>query len=308
MKFEHYIKPMLASIGEKAFDDADWVFEIKYDGYRAIAELDKKTVKLYSRNGLDFSKDYPAIFEALKKPRIKAVLDGEIVAFDAHGKSSFQMLQQLGKGKASPTLVYYVFDILSFNGKDLTELPLLERKERLKKILPKNELICYSDHVEVEGKAFYKLIVKKDMEGMIAKRVDGEYLPGKRSSSWLKIKYHKEQEVIIAGYTAPKGERRYFGSLLLAVYDKGKIRYVGHAGTGFNELTLHSLFMKMKPLARKKSPFTEDVHANGPVTWLKPELVCQIKFTEWTHDKQMRHPVFLGLRKDKPAKEVVYEF
>ena len=306
MKYAHYIKPMLAKTGDEPFDGEEWIFEIKFDGYRAIAEVDKKKIKLYSRNGLDFSADYPRVFEALKKLKLHAVLDGEIAALDKQDRPSFQLLQQIADDASIP-LVYYVFDLLEWNGKDVKHYPLVERKELLRKIIKSGEVIRYSDHVEKEGKKFFKLIVKKDMEGMIAKKRDGIYGPGRRSADWLKIKHHHEQEAIIVGFTEPKGGRKHFGSLLLAVNEKGKLKYVGGAGTGFNDKTLKELFGKMKPLAMNHSPFAQRIPANGPITWIKPVLVSNIKFSEWTQGGQMRHPVFLGLRKDKKANEVVKE-
>jgi bifunctional non-homologous end joining protein LigD len=306
MKYSHYIKPMLAKTGDEPFDEEGWIFEIKFDGYRAIAEVDKKNVKLYSRNGLDFSDDYPAVFESLKKLKLQAVFDGEIVALDKQDRPSFQLLQQIGDDDSIP-LVYYIFDLLEWNGKDIKHYPLIERKELLQKIIKPGEVIRYSDHVEGEGKKFFKLVVKKDLEGMIAKKADGIYQPCRRSADWLKIKHHHEQEAIIVGYTEPKGGRKHFGSLVLAVNEKGKLRYVGGAGTGFNEKMLKELFGKMNRLATDHSPFTQRISANGPITWIKPVLVSNIKFSEWTQDGQMRHPVFLGLRKDKNANEVVKE-
>ncbi|MEO5673583.1 MAG: non-homologous end-joining DNA ligase [Chitinophagales bacterium] len=297
---------MLATIGKGPFDGEDWIFEMKFDGYRAIAEMNGRDVKLYSRNGLDFQKDYPAVFDALKKLNGHAILDGEIVALDKNDKPSFQLLQQIGDNPSIP-LYYYVFDLLELNGKEIQQLPLIQRKELLQKLLKKNKVIRYSDHVEREGKKFFKLIVRENLEGMIAKRSSGIYETGRRTTGWLKIKYHHEQEAIIVGFTDPQGGRKFFGSLLLAVNKNRKLHYTGNAGTGFNDKTLKELYDKMKPLITDHSPFTERIVCKGHITWIRPMLVANIKFSEWTQDEHMRHPVFMGLRKDKSAAEVIRE-
>jgi bifunctional non-homologous end joining protein LigD len=306
MKLTDYIKPMLATSGGKPFDSVDWIFELKFDGYRAVAELNKTKIRLYSRNGLDFSTDYPVVASALKKLNLNAVLDGEIVALDENNSPSFQLLQQSSIDPSVP-LAYYVFDMLHLDGKDLKELPLVERKTILKKSLKENDVVRYSDHIEKEGIRFFKLVVQRNIEGMSAKQKHSIYQAGRRSSEWLKVKHHHEQEAIIVGFTEPKGGRKHFGSLLLAVYNKGKLKYVGNAGSGFNDKGLKELFEKMKPLITDQSPLNERVPSPGRITWIKPKLVGNIKFSEWTHGGQMRHPVFLGLRKDKSAIEVVKE-
>jgi bifunctional non-homologous end joining protein LigD len=305
MKYSHYIKPMLSKIREKPFDDKDWIFEIKFDGFRAIAELNNADVKFYSRNGLYFGDDYPEVFEELKKLDIHAVLDGEIVALDKKGRSSFQLLQEVDKNSVRP--LYYVFDLLEFNGKNFRGLPLVQRKKQLQKLIDGNEVIRYSDYVEKEGKKFFDLLVKKNLEGMIAKKSDSIYRDGIRNGDWLKIKFHHEQEAIIIGFTEPQGSRKYFGALVLGVYKNKELAYVGHVGTGFDEEALKNLFMKMKPMEIDHPPITNEIDTGGRVTWIKPELVCNIRFSEWTRDGQMRQPVFLGLRKDKNPREVTRE-
>ncbi|HEV7231461.1 MAG TPA: DNA ligase D [Bacteroidia bacterium] len=304
-KLSNYIRPMLAKETDQPFDDSDWIFEIKWDGYRAIAELDKEQVKLYSRNGNMFNDSYPQITEQLKKMNLHAVIDGEIVALDKEGKPSFQLLQDF-ENNASP-LVYYVFDVLSLNGKNTCNLPLLERKALLKKLLKKNDTIRFADHVAEDGKSFFKLVLKKDLEGMMAKKADSAYYPGRRTNEWLKIKQHKTAEAVIAGFTEPQGGRKYFGALVLGVMDGKKLKYIGHTGSGFNHRTLVETYDLLKPLIRKESPFDVPVKTNMPVTWVKPELVCELKFTEWTKDGSMRHPIFLHLRPDKDKKEVKKE-
>jgi len=307
MKFANYITPMLCKSQDEPFDGDGWLFEIKWDGYRGIAHTGK-VQKLYSRNGLSFEHDYPEIFAALKKIKTPAIMDGEIVALDGKGRPSFQLLQQY-KTDPSIHLNYYVFDLLSLNGKDLTSLPLIKRKEMLQTLLAKYEhpYIRFSDHIETHGKQFFKMLGKQGLEGMVAKREQSHYVTGKRTGDWIKVKHILGQEVVIAGFTAPKGSRKFFGALMLGVYEKGKFKYVGHAGTGFTEKSLEDLYKKMRPLITNENPFGMKVPANGPVTWVKPKLVANVKFTEWTSDGAMRHPVFLGLRKDKSAKEVVKE-
>lgn len=302
-KLKNFVKPMLASPDTPAFDDPDWLFEIKWDGYRAIAETGGKDVRLYSRNGLSFAEGYPPITEELRRIKLPMVLDGEIVALNDEGHPDFQRLQHAADGNEI-TLVYHVFDLLELDGKDITSLPLIERKELLLKALPIGEHIRYCDHISGRGKDFFKAAQEQDLEGIIAKRKDSTYHRGVRSKSWLKIKNHRSQETVIGGYTAPRNSRKHFGALMLGVYEKNKLIYVGHTGTGFHARSLKELAAAMKPLERKTSPFAEKVDANSPATWVSPKLVANIKFTEWTRDGHMRHPVFLGLRTDKDAKDV----
>jgi len=297
---------MLARIADKPFDDKNWLFELKFDGYRAIAEINRGSVRLYSRNGLSFRALYPPVFEELKKFEIRAIIDGEIVALDDEDMPRFQLLQQFGENP-SIRLLYYVFDLLEVNGKNIRSLPLIERKQTLRRLIRDTDVIRYSDHVEQKGKKFFELVVQKDFEGIIAKRLDSEYYDGRRTGDWLKIKHHHEQEAIIIGFTEPWGGRKNFGALVLGVYVNKKLTYIGHTGTGFNERTLKELYEKMKLLEIDHSPIREWVPVNEPVTWIKPVLVASIQYSEWTQDGYMRHPVFLGLRKDKTAREVVRE-
>jgi bifunctional non-homologous end joining protein LigD len=306
VKLKTFIKPMLASLYDKPFSHEDWIFEIKWDGYRAIADVSKKMVRLYSRNGLSFSTRYPTIVEALKKIRYPVVLDGEIVVVDKHNRPSFQKLQHYEDNKFLP-LIYYVFDCLSLNGDNLMHLPLLERKKLAQSVLPESSVIRYCDHVKEHGDDFYRSIRSHNLEGMIAKRADSSYLPGKRTHDWLKIKNHNTEEAIIAGFTAPRRSRQYFGALVLGMYEEGRLRYVGHTGTGFTEKLLKELFTQLKPYIRRHSPFEEKVSVNAPVTWVDPVFVCAIKFTERTEDGIMRHPVFMGLRTDKSPEEVILD-
>ena len=294
---------MLARETDNAFDDKQWLFEIKWDGYRAISEINEGKVLIYSRNGNSFANDYPFVAQELKKIKHDAVLDGEIVILNEEGKSDFQKLQHYEDNTQYP-LCYYVFDLLSLNGNSTYDLPLVERKELLRKLLPKNSVIKYSEHITTTGKAFFEAAKKNNLEGIIAKKSDSLYHPGARSSNWLKIKYHKSQEVIIVGFTQPTGSRKYFGALVLAIPDGSKLQYVGHTGSGFTDKDLKEMYDMLKPLIQKKSPFDEVVKTNAAVTWVKPVLVAEIKFTEWTTDSKMRHPIFLRLRADKPVNEI----
>lgn len=303
-KLTHFIKPMLATPSEVPFSDKDWVFEIKWDGYRAITEKKDKSLKFYSRNGLEFHNLYPELVPELMKIKKDCILDGEIVVLNEEGKPSFQKLQQFDDNRDLPIL-YYVFDCLSFDGKDITDLPLTERKKYAQKAIPKSNAIVYSDHVEKQGEKFFNEIIKLDgLEGMMAKRADSTYEEGRRTRSWLKIKLVNTQEAIIAGYTAPRESRKYFGALILGVYDRRKLRYLGHSGTGFTDKMLKEIHGKLQPLVREESPFDEKVPVNSKVTWVEPELVCNVKFSELTEEGIMRHPVFMGLRIDKEPEEV----
>jgi len=297
---------MLAKETDEPFDAKDWIFEIKWDGYRAIAEVNKEKVRLYSRNGNSFMENYPVVVEQLSKMKLNAVLDGEIVVMNDDGNPSFQLLQHYGTD-ADYALMYYVFDILELDGKDLKNLPLTERKKILKKILKKDTVVKYSDHVEEAGILFFETAVEKKLEGIMAKKADSTYHTGVRTSNWLKIKHHHTGEAIIVGFTEPTGSRKNFGALVLALKKGKELIYAGHTGTGFSDKLLKEMYTVMKPLINNKSPFKEKVSTNMPVTWIEPKLVAELKFTEITRDGKMRHPVFLKLRTDKPAKEATME-
>lgn len=301
-KLTTYIKPMLAQIHDQPFDDADWIFEIKWDGYRAVAEVGKNVMKLYSRNGLSFLGLYPKVADELKKIDEEVALDGEIVVLNKNGKPDFQKLQQYDHNPSLP-IQYQVFDCLSYKGKSITHLPLIERKKIAEKVLVKSKVLKYSDHVTHHGVQFFSSVAEMDLEGMIAKRASSVYLPGKRTRDWLKIKNHNTQEAVIAGYTAPRGSRGHFGALILGMYENDKLKYIGHTGTGFTSAILQDTFEVLKPLRRDTSPFDKKIAVNSPVTWVDPKVVCAIKFTEVTEEGILRHPVFQGLRMDKPAKE-----
>jgi len=302
-KLDKYIAPMLAKETDQPFNDKDWIYEMKWDGYRAIAEVNEKEVSLYSRNGNTFNYSYPVVVDELKKLNIHAVLDGEIIVVDENGKSSFQSLQYYQNDGTVP-LEFRVFDLLSLKGQDTCSLALTDRKKLLKMLLPKNPVVKYSDHIEEKGIEFFKMAVENDLEGIMAKDSNSLYSPGTRTNLWLKIKNHKTLEAVIAGFTAPGGGRKHFGALVLGVWDGKELKYIGHTGSGFDAKGLEQLNKLMKPLIRTKSPFKSVVKTNMPVTWVKPELVCEVKYTEWTRDKHLRHPIFLRLREDKKTKEV----
>jgi bifunctional non-homologous end joining protein LigD len=305
-KLENVIQPMLAKESEVVFDDKEWIYEIKWDGYRAIAEVDQSQVLLYSRNGNAFNDSYPIVADALKKMKINAVLDGEIIVLGENGDPSFQLLQHYESHPHHP-IQYYVFDVLSINGTDTTDLPLLERKALLKKLITKGDVIKYSDHIEEHGIDFFEVAKERNLEGIMAKKADSLYHPGARTREWLKIKHHQSQEAIITGFTEPAGSRNYFGALVLGIKEGKELKYVGHTGSGFDQVTLKKMHELLKPLIQKASPFKEKVKTNMPVTWVKPVLVCEIKYTEFTRDGHMRHPIFLRLRQDKKANQVTME-
>ncbi len=294
---------MLAKETPDAFSDDEWIYEIKWDGYRAIAEVDDADVKLYSRNGNTFNASYPIVIESLKKMKLDATLDGEIVVIDENGKSNFQMLQSY-ESDIYP-IEFRVFDLLSLNGKDTTGLTLIQRKELLEKLLSKkkNSVVKYSDHIVGSGEAFFKATEKEDLEGIMAKKADSLYSPGVRTTEWLKIKHHKTEEVIVCGFTEGGGSRQHFGALILGMMKDGVLTYVGHTGSGFNHQGLKDAAKLLKPLITKNSPFSEKVKTNAPATWVKPVLVCEVKYTEWTKDGSLRHPIFLRWRNDKKPKE-----
>lgn len=302
------LEPMLATLTDEAFDDPGWVFEVKWDGYRIITNIANGKVQLLSRNGLDVTEKYPSLAEAAAFIDHNAILDGELVALDKAGKPNFSLMQNAGENAAA--LVYYAFDLLALDGKDLRDRTLLERKEELEGIvaeLPKNSMIRYSQHIERTGKKYFQAAAKQELEGIMGKRKDSVYRSGTRTKDWLKIKTCKRQEAVIIGYTEPKSSRKYFGSLVFAVCEGGKYRYAGNAGTGFTQKGLKELYDRMQPLVRKTKTITDTVPGSNRITWLKPELVGEVQFTEWTPDGHMRHPVFKGLRSDKKPDEITVE-
>ncbi|WP_370897643.1 DNA ligase D [Chryseobacterium gossypii] len=294
---------MLAKLYDKAFDDKDWIFEIKWDGYRAIADLREHSPLFYSRNGISFLSKFEKVARDLSRQTQQMIVDGEIVAYDDQGKPNFQLLQQIGDNP-NLALVYQVFDLLWLNGHSTEELPLLQRKELLKEALVETDTIKYCDHIPEKGIAFFEQMKEMKLEGMIAKKADSQYIENHRTTDWLKIKFTNTDEAIICGFTEPRGSRESFGALILGKYIDGKLTYCGHTGTGFNKESLKSLYQRLEKLIVKKVPFEKVPKTNMPVTWIKPELVCEIKFSEITKDGIYRHPVFMAIREDKEPEEI----
>lgn len=297
----------------------EWVYEIKFDGVRAIAVRNHSKVQLFSRNRIDRSDRYPAIADAVSiLPCTSAVLDGEIVALDSKGRSSFQLLQGAWDGEQQPPLFYYIFDILQLEGKGLCGLPLLKRKTILNSLLSQGDPIRYSGHFTGSLAKIEKQAKKLSLEGLIAKKTSSPYEIGRRSGAWVKWKTVMNQEFVIGGYTPPQGGRQYFGAIIVGYHDQGKLRFASKVGTGFNGSLLKTLYAKFQKLKIKECPFAnlpENNVSRGSLTasqmkqcvWIKPQLVCEVKFQEWTSDGHLRQPVFLGIREDKKPAEVTRE-
>jgi len=299
-----WVEPMKAVLTEDRFSDPDWVFERKLDGLRCLAFKSKGRVRMLSRNKLSYNERFPKIAKALEGDKADDfVVDGEIVAF-AKSKSTFEILQQRGEHPAQ--LYLYVFDVIYAGGEDVSALPWRERKALLRETLAFDGPIRLTQHRNRDGERLYREACQKGWEGLIAKRADAPYVHG-RSKHWLKFKCGFEQELVIGGFTAPRGSRTDLGALLVGHYDDGKLRYAGKVGTGFTQATLHDLAQKLGKLERDGSPFADAIRERD-VTWVKPRLVAQVGFSEWTRDGRLRHPRFLGLRDDKAAKEVVREW
>ncbi|HXI00083.1 MAG TPA: DNA ligase D [Sphingobacteriaceae bacterium] len=310
-------KPMLATLVDKPFDDPDWLYEIKWDGYRAVALVNKGKVELISRNKKSFDAKFYPVHQALTKWKINAVLDGELVVLNDKGRSDFGSLQNW-RSEADGELVFYVFDMLWYDGKNLVDLPLRERRTVLEEMLPAEDMIRLSKTFDASGTDFFDAASKMELEGIIAKKANSTYSPDRRSKEWLKIKINKRQEVIIAGFTRNEGSAKTFSSLLLGVYEHGSLQYAGKVGTGFSDKLQKEMMAMFKPLIVAESPFNHVPDYNKPsrfrpnppkanATWLKPELVCEVSFTEVTGDGVFRHPSFEGMRVDKNAKDVVRE-
>ena len=303
---------MLATLTDEPFDREGWLFEIKWDGYRAVAELSGGDVLLYSRNMLSFNDRYGAIVRDLQTLKFDAVIDGEVVVLDEAGRPQFKLLQNWLKDGAG-TLVYYVFDIIYLQGYDLCNLPLLRRKAILKAILPELPHVRWSDYIEQHGRALYDSARQHDLEGVIAKDGASQYRSGDRTEDWLKVKTHLQQSAVICGYTEPRGGRKDLGAL-----DPGRVSrrrrrrgwsssYIGHTGGGFTQAELAYVKERLEPYIVKKSPFKVAPPTNAPPTWTRPELVCDVKFAEWSKDGMMRQPIFIGLRDDIEPQSVCRE-
>jgi bifunctional non-homologous end joining protein LigD len=316
-KFPKSIAPMLATLVDKPFDAPGWMYEVKWDGYRAIALIKDGTVELSSRNAKSFNDKFYPIHGELEKWNLNAVIDGEIVSMNQKGTADFSSLQGW-RSEADGELVYYVFDILWYDGKNLENLPLLERRNILKSILPKSEIIRISENFKTNGLEFFKLAEEMSLEGIMTKKEDSLYHPGARSKDWLKIKTQQRQEVVIGGFTRNEGSSKKFSSLLVGVFEKSGLIYTGKIGTGFTNKLQEEMMAKFNPLISKESPFTHVPDVNKPsrfrpdppkavAVWLKPELICEVSFREMTSDGVMRHPSFEGMREDKKPSEVVLE-
>jgi bifunctional non-homologous end joining protein LigD len=297
------VAPMKAVLTDERFSDPHWIFERKLDGIRCIALKGERNVTLLSRNDLSLNARFPEVAEALEADRAQGVvLDGEVVAFDG-AQTSFARLQQ--RAERPVAVFYYVFDLLQLAGQDVTALPLRSRKALLRRALEFHGPVRLTPHRNRDGETLFREACRKGWEGLIAKRADAPYLHG-RSRDWLKFKCSAEQELVIGGYTAPRGSRTDLGALLLGYYDGDRLRFAGKVGTGFTRATLRELAEHLEPLRRQDPAFADEVR-DRDVTWVEPELVAQIGFSEWTRDGRLRHPRFLGLRDDKPAREVVRE-
>ena len=296
---------MKAVLWDEPFSDPDWIFERKLDGVRCIAHRDGNGVRLVSRTDRSMNGDYPELVEALQaEPCDDYVIDGEVVAFDSRGITSFSRLQRRHRERVA--IFYYVFDLLRLGREDVRELPLRERKAMLRQALRFEGHVRFSPHRNEHGEQLFRDACRKGLEGLMAKRAGSPYR-ATRSSDWRKLKCHAEQELVIGGYTAPQGSRTDFGALLVGYFEDGRLSYAGKVGTGFDRATLRELGARLRKLERDDPPFV-DVHPIPRGThWVEPELVGQIAFTEWTRDGRLRHPRYLGLRSDKPAADVVRE-
>lgn len=301
--FPKSIKPMLCALVKEPFNDEHFLYEVKLDGYRVIAYVKKNEAKLNSRSGLNYSKYYKPVVDELASFSFDLVLDGEVVVLNEKGEPDFDSLQ---KYKGDAPLVLYAFDLLWYKGYDLMGLSLEQRKEILLQTLPQSDTVKYSDHFD-DGLQLFALLKQKGMEGIIAKKRDSKYQPGKRGKDWLKIPIEKRQEFVIGGWTESESGSA-FRTLLFGAYEKGKLKFIGHAGGGFKENEKPAIKEKLKKLELRKSPFINKVDAETEVHYIKPKLVANIKFATWTQSGRIRKPaIFLGFRDDKEPKEVVEE-
>ncbi|MEO6181733.1 MAG: non-homologous end-joining DNA ligase, partial [Verrucomicrobiota bacterium] len=318
-----FISPMKCRLVKDPPKGDEWIYEIKFDGFRALVTKRGESVQLLSRSAKDLTARFPEITEVVRAlPFRDGILDGEIVALDKKGRSSFQLLQMANMpGEIRAPVCFYAFDVLNLEGKNLTNQPLHQRKAILRALISsEHEPIRFSSDIKGDPDKLLAEIRKRGLEGVIAKRLDSKYEAGLRSGSWMKIKVINQQELVIGGYTAPKGSRDFFGAILVGYFEKGKFVFASKVGSGFNQALLTSLHKEFQKLKRNKCPFVNlpeqrsRRYGQGVTaaemkrcTWIDPKLVCQINFTEWTRDGHLRHPVFLGLREDKRASEVMRE-
>ncbi len=307
-KKEDY-QPMLAKLVKYVTQEEDWVFEEKLDGYRGIASVKKSKVSLTSRNGKNLGNDYPTILRALEHLNIDAVLDGEIIVREKD-RTSFQALQNYEPSQKKINLHYAVFDVLEINGSDIRSMPLHQRKKLLERLLANNKqkVIEIVKAIQTQGNEFLGEARKRGWEGIMAKNAESAYLSGARSGHWQKIKIQQSQEAIIIGYTKPAGSRSHFGALVLAIQNHAnQLSYIGNCGTGFTEQSLKEIFQLLEPLKTKEKPLEDKVPMQRNITWVKPVVVCEVTFSEWTDLRHLRHPVFKGIREDKKPEEVKQE-
>jgi len=316
------IYPLLATPISKPFDSPEWLFEIKWDGYRAVAFIEDGTVRVVSRNQNDLTAQYPELIELAKTEKAEtAVLDGEIVALDEQGRPSFSLMQQRtgfrpGRhrlpGRPEIPILYYAFDLIYADGYDLRRVKLEDRKQALLSLIEPSDVLRYSDHYSGNGQALLEVARQRGLEGIVGKRRNS-YYEERRSREWVKVKITQSLDCVVGGYTDPEGSRDYFGSIVLGLYDKqGHLVHVGQAGSGFDQKTLATVWSELEKLQTTSKPFHGPVEALKKVHWVKPTLVAEIKFTEWTHETteggpKLRAPVFLGLRPDKSPKDCTFE-
>jgi bifunctional non-homologous end joining protein LigD len=312
-RLPEFVEPTQAKLVD-SMRPGDWIYEIKFDGYRALAIRGGSETRILSRNQKDLGGKFTEVVDSIAALDVQdAVIDGEIVALDEKGRSSFQLLQGFDMGEQRPPIVFYAFDLLRFNGKDLRNLPIEERKAKLEELLKKPPgVVRYSVSFTKDIPELLERAHKLGLEGLIGKRAGSQYEAGKRTGAWIKLKLHQEQEFVIGGYTEPEGSRKYFGALLVGFYEGKKLKFAGRVGTGFSDKLLRSLFSELGKIRIEKCPFF-NLPASGRSRWdqglsaaemkrchwVKPAMVCQIKFTEWTRDDRLRQPVFLGIREDK---------
>lgn len=303
------IKPQLATLVTEPPSGNDWLYEIKWDGYRLICFIQNKKIKLITRGQKDWSAFFPSIIQAVRSLGINnAILDGEVVAYTKDNPNDFQLLQNAIHLKNDSHLIFYIFDLLYYAGKDLRTTPLIERKRILKKILDVNQssLLQYNDHLIGSGLAILKKTCALGLEGIIAKKTTGHYIQ-KRTKDWQKIKCGQRQEFVICGYTAPKGQRQFFGSLILGYYQKHILRYCGHVGTGFTEQSLKMIYETLQKIISITVPFKTKPKSEKNITWVKPKYVAEVEFIGWTQEGILRQPSFKGLREDKSPKNIIRE-
>lgn len=308
------IRPALATLADRPFSSPEWLFEIKWDGVRTLARISNGKSRLWSRSAREITQEYPEMSDLPQHLAAReAWLDGEIVVLDEQGRSDFQRLQlRFGVQKPSKQLmestpvVFYVFDILYLDGQDLHNVPLIERKRLLSQVLRPDSRVRYSDHILEKGEELYQLALDRRLEGLVAKKIASPYHEG-RSSAWLKIKLDIDIDAVVAGWTSPRGSREYFGALVLGLYDNGELKFIGSVGTGFTRETQRLLWPELQKLKTNNSPFAVAPSTRESSSWVRPELVARVKFSSWTQDRHLRAPRYLGLQKDRPAKDCTFE-